>query len=63
MNDTTPPFIAELAGHLRGYLGLCEEALALAGREKSGAHGRRGLSAVRVLSEQKILAFAPRPIP
>ena len=28
-----PPFISELASHLRSYLALCEEALALAGRE------------------------------
>ncbi len=28
-----PPFISELTAHLRGYLSLCEEVLALAGRE------------------------------
>jgi hypothetical protein len=28
-----PPFVAELASHLRRYLALCEEVLSLAGRE------------------------------
>ncbi len=33
MSAPLPGFVAELASHLRGYLGLCEEVLALTGRE------------------------------
>ena len=34
MNEVSVPgFVSELTGHLRCYLGLCQEALALSGRE------------------------------
>jgi hypothetical protein len=35
----TPPFIAELTTHLRGYLALCEEVLALTARESQALAG------------------------
>jgi len=39
MNPPLPAFVSELAGHLRGYLGLCDEMLSLTGRERQSLDG------------------------
>jgi len=39
MNQHLPAFVQELSNHLRSYLGLCEEALELTGRENQALTG------------------------
>ena len=39
MNDVFPAFVTELAGHLTGFLSLCEEALSLTTRENQALAG------------------------
>jgi hypothetical protein len=39
MNEPLPAFVQELSNHLRDYLGVCQEALELAGRENQALTG------------------------
>src|SRR5262245_24592753 len=39
MNEPLPAFVQELSNHLREYLGVCQEALELAGRENQALTG------------------------
>jgi hypothetical protein len=51
----TPPFISELTSHLRGYLVLCEETLALAGRENQALAGNEGYEPFEFYQGRKAL--------
>lgn len=55
MNQLSPAFVQELSNHLRGYLGLCEEALELAGRENQALAGAEEYQPFQFYQNRKFL--------